>query len=176
MIWNMLRRVRIRGLTEGLVQMASLVGFDADARDSAERFQDYGFSGNPVDGEGLRLEVGGHTIILRMDRLAERPHLAAYEVCVWHKEGHRVTLRAGQVVDVQCRQFNLVATQGVSIQTPTLALQGNQSITGNQAVTGVATAQTVVGQTDVKIGNASIKDHDHGNVANGPNRTAKFGV
>jgi len=168
-LWNMLRRVRLRGLTEGLVQTASLVGFDADARDRAERFQDYGFSGNPVDGEGLRFEVGGHTIILRMDRLAERPRLAPYEVCVWHKEGHRVTLRAGQVVDVQCRQLNIVATDGVSIQTPTLALQGNQT------TTGTATAQTVVGQADVKIGDASVKDHDHGNVANGPNRTARFG-
>lgn len=170
MIWNMLRRVRIRDLVEGLVQTASLVGFDTDARDRAERFQDYGLASNPVEGEGLRLEVGGHTIILRMDRLADRPHLAPYEVCVWHKEGHHVTLRAGQVVDVQCRQFNLVATQGVSIQTPTLALEGNQT------TTGTATAQTLVGQVDVKIGSASVKDHDHGNVTNGPNRTARFGV
>lgn len=175
-VWNLLRRVRIRGLTEGLVQTASLVGFEADARDRVERWQDYGLATNPVDGEGLRIEVGGHTIILRMDRLAERPQLAPHEVCIWHKDGHRVTLRNGQVVDVQCRQLNIVATDGVSIQTPTLALQGNQSVTGNQAVSGVATAQTVVGQVDVLIGTASVKDHDHGNVDNGPDRTAKFGA
>lgn len=169
-LWNLVRRVRIRNLVEGLVQVGSLVGFEPDARDRAERFQDYGLASNPVSGEGLRIEVGGHTFILRMDRLAERPELAAYEVCVWHKEGHSVTLRAGRVVDVACDQLNIVASAGVNIQTPVLAVQGNQTVSGS------STAQTVVGQLDVLIGDDSVKDHDHGNVSNGPHRTAKFGV
>lgn len=169
-LWNLVRRVRIRNLVEGLVQVGSLVGFASDARDKAERFQDYGLASNPVSGEGLRIEVGGHTFILRMDRLAERPHLDAYEVCVWHKEGHTVTLRSGRVVDVQCDQFNLVASNGVHIQTPVMSVQGNQTVSGS------ATAQTVIGQADVKIGDGSLKDHDHGNVSNGSSRTAKFGI
>lgn len=169
-LWNLVRRVRVRNLVEGLVQVGSLVGFEPDARERAERFQDYGLASNPVSGEGLRIEVGGHTFILRMDRLAERPQLAPYEVCVWHKDGHKVTLRAGRVVDVECDQLNIVATAGMSIQTPLLSVQGNQ------AVSGSSTAQTVVGQTDVKIGSGSLKDHDHGNVSNGTQRTAKFGV
>lgn len=169
-VWNLVRRVRIRNLVEGLVQIGSLVGFEPDARDRAERFQDYGLATNPVSGEGLRIEVGGHTFILRMDRLAERPQLAAYEVCVWHKEGHSVTLRAGRVVDVDCAQLNIVASAGVSIQTPVMALQGNQTVSGS------STAQTVIGLTDVVIGEESVKDHDHGNVSHGPYRTDKFGV
>jgi phage gp45-like len=169
--WNLLRRVRIRGLTEGLVQRASLAGFDADARDQAERFQDYGLAANAVEGEGLRIEVGGHTFILRMDRLAERPRLAAYEVCVWHKDGHRVTLRSGRVVDVECDQLNIRASAGVSIETPTLALQGNQVITGNQSVSGTATAQTVVGTADVRTGSINLSDHDHGGIQRGTDRS-----
>ena len=162
-IWNLLRRVRIRGLVEGLVQKARVEGFDADGRDQVERFQDYGFAANPVDGEGLRIEVGGHTIILRMDRLSERPQLAAHEVCVWHKDGHSVTLRNGRVVDVDCDQLNIVATSGVNIQTPTMTLTGNQLTTGTSTV-----------QTDVIVAGSSVKEHDHGNVSNGGGRTARF--
>jgi phage gp45-like len=168
--WNLLRRARIRGLAEGLVQKGRVEVFQEDGRDEVERFQDYGLAANAVDGEGLRIEVGGHTFILRMDRLAERPQLAAYEVSVWHKEGHAVTLRAGRVVEVACDTLNINASQGVNITTPTM------TVMGNQAVSGTATAATVVGTSDVKIGNASVKDHDHGNVSNGPNRTAKFGA
>lgn len=169
-MWNLLRRASIRNLVEGLVQTGSLVGFEPDARDQAERFQDYGFAGNPVSGQGLRIEVGGHTFILRMDLLAERPQLAAYEVSVWHKEGHAVTLRAGRVVDVSCDQLNIVASAGVSIQTPLLSVQGNQLVSGS------STAQTVTGVQDLRVGTTSVKDHDHGNVSNGPGRTAKLGV
>ena len=168
-LWNLLRRVRIRNLREGLVQTGHVIGFDEDARDDAERFQDYGFAANPVDGEGVRLEVGGHTIIVRMDRLADRPQLAAHEVCVWHKDGHSVTLRAGRVVDVVCDQLNIEASAGVTITTPTLQVVGDQSVSGK------ATAQSVVGQSDVSIGTKSLKDHDHGNVANGTGRSAPFG-
>lgn len=169
-LWNLLRRVRIRGLVEGLVQKASVVGFDVDARDKVERFQDYGFAANPVDGEGLRIEVGGHTIILRMDRLAERPQLDAHEVCVWHKEGHCVTLKAGRLVQVECDTLNIAASAAVNVVTPTFMVEGNQVVSGSM------TAQAVVGQVDVVIAGKSVKEHDHGNVSNGPHRTAKFGA
>lgn len=163
--WNLVRRVRIRGLIEGLVQRASLAGFDADARDQAERFQDYGFAANPVDGEGLRIEVGGHTFILRMDRLADRPRLDAYEVSVWHKDGHHVTLRSGRIVDVECDQLNIKARVGMNIETPTLALQGNQ------VTSGTATAQVVVGVANVTANGISFVDHNHGGVQRGLSRT-----
>lgn len=84
-------------------------------------------------------------------------------MCVWHKDGHRVTLRNGRVVDVECDQLNIVASAGVSIQTPTLTLTGDQLTTGTSTV-----------QTDVVVAGASVKNHDHGNVANGGGRTAKF--
>ncbi|WP_375184054.1 baseplate assembly protein [Aquabacterium sp.] len=171
-LWNLLRRVRIRGLVEGLVQRGSPVGFETDARDSAERFQDYGFAANPIEGEGLRIEVGGHTFILRMDRLAERPRLDAYEVSVWHKEGHCVTLRQGRVIDVDCGMLNIVATEGVNMQTPLFSLQGNQAIEGNSTTSGTAQAATVIGTTNVQSGPVSLRGHTHGNVQNGTGTSA----
>jgi phage gp45-like len=119
-----LRRARLRGLIEGLVQRARVEATEADAKDDAERFQDYGYASNPGDGQGLVLHVGGHTIVLRMDRLAERPHLAPYEVCIWHKEGHSVTLKAGKVVQVDCNKLVVNAAEEVDFITPSMKHNG----------------------------------------------------
>lgn len=131
-----LRRARIRGLKEGLVQTVRVEALENDAKDNAERFQDYGMASNPVDGQGLVITVGGHTIVLRMDRLAERPRLAAYEVSVWHKEGHNVTLRAGKVVEANCDTFRVNAAVKVELNTPLVAASAALNAQGR--VTGVA--------------------------------------
>lgn len=117
-------RARIRGLREGAVQRGRIEASDIDGKDDAERFQDYGFAANPVDGQGLALHIGGHTIIVRMDRLAERPKLAAYEVSVWHQEGHHVTLRNGKVVEVDCSTLRVKATNEVEFLTPKVLHNG----------------------------------------------------
>lgn len=117
-------RARIRGLREGSVQRGRIEASDIDGKDDAERFQDYGFAANAVDGQGLALHIGGHTIIVRMDRLAERPKLAAYEVSVWHREGHHVTLRDGKIVDVGCSTLRVNATEAVELITPKVLHNG----------------------------------------------------
>ena len=60
MTWwsNLLRRARMRGLVEGLVQRLRVEALDDDAKDDAERWQDYGFAGNPGEGQGLVINVG----------------------------------------------------------------------------------------------------------------------
>lgn len=142
---NLLRWARIRGLTEGKMQSGRVEGPPNEARDGAQRPQDYGFAGNPVDGEGLRIEAGGHTVIIRMDRLAERPQLAAYEVAVWHKEGHMVRLKAGRIIQVDCDQFIVNATTKVAFNTPLVEAAGQVKAAG-----------------DVKAGNISTQGHVHG--------------
>ena len=140
MTWwhNLLRRARLRGLREGQVQVARAESLDHDAKDDAERWQDYGFAAHPVDGQGLVINAGGHTIVLRMDRLADRPQLEAYEVSVWHKEGHRVTLRAGQVVDVECAVLNIAASTSVTIDTPSLTVTQPHLMVGGKQLAGHA--------------------------------------
>lgn len=117
-------RTRMRGLKEGTVQRVRVEASDIDGKDDVERFQDYGFAANPVYGQGLSLHIGGHTITLRMDRLAERPQLAPYEVSVWHKEGHHVTLRNGKVVEVECATLRVNATTEVEFLTPKVKHNG----------------------------------------------------
>lgn len=116
---NLLRRARLRGLKEGLVQVARAEALENDAKDDAERWQDYGFAARPVDGEGLVINAGGHTVVLRMDRIKDRPQLAADEVCVWHKDGAMVRLKAGRVVEIDCDQLVLRASTSVTIDSPT---------------------------------------------------------
>ena len=150
-----LRRARMRGLKEGQVQTVRVEALENDAKDNAERFQDYGLAANPVDGQGLVITVGGHVIVLRMDRLVERPHLAPYEVSVWHKEGHAVTLRDGKVVEVSCDSFIVNAATSVQLNSPTVAMSG---------------AATVVGRVDaggVTAAGKQLDGHDHNDLTSG---------
>lgn len=170
-----LRWVRVRGLIEGPFQKGRVEGLGEEARDASERPQDYGFAAMPVDGEGLRLEVGGHTIILRMDRTAERPQLAAFEVAVWHKEGHMVRLRAGRVVQVDCdhylvntRQYTVNASAGAAFNTPAVSASGD--VTAAASVQG----QTVQAATSLKVSGREVLGHNHGNVQNGAGNTSDF--
>lgn len=125
---NLLRRARIRGLAEGKVQRARAEALEDDAKDEAERWQDYGFAANPVDGQGLVINAGGHTVVIRMDRIAERPQLAAYEVAVWHRDGGRITLKAGGVVQIECTELQVTASTGVTMDTPSLVVAGKELV------------------------------------------------
>ncbi len=120
----MLRRARMRNLTEGQVQLVRAEATDDDTKDGVERWQDYGLTSNPGDGQGVVLNIDGHTIVMRLDRLAERPTLDVYEVAVWHKEGHYVKLKAGKVVEVNCDQLMISASTKVSVTSPTVEFSG----------------------------------------------------
>lgn len=123
-----IRRASFRGLVEALVQRVRGDAMENDAKENVERFQDYGFAANPVDGQGLKIDWQGHTVVLRMDRLAERPRLAAYEVSVWHKEGHHITLREGRLVECECDDFVLKASNSVRIETKTVTVQASTKV------------------------------------------------
>lgn len=151
MLENLLRRARLRGGKEGPVQTMRAESLENDAKDQAERWQDYGFAAQPVDGQGLVINAGGHTIVLRIDRLAERPGLAAYEVAVWHKEGHYVKLKAGRVIEMSGDSLVINMANSVTINA------------GSMAVTSGALTHNGknVGST-----------HTHGGVRGGPDSTA----
>ena len=155
-IWT--RRARLRSLTEGLVQKARAESLENQAHDDAERFQDYGFAANPIDGQGLVMHVGGHTIVLRMDRLAERPRLAAHEVCVWHREGHCITLKADGVIEIKGASLRVDVTGDIAFKGGALSFD----MAGGTRIAGGA-----LSHNGVNIGS----DHVHGEVEPGPGTT-----
>lgn len=161
MLANLMRWVRVRGLMEGKMQKGRVEGLENDARDDAQRPQDYGFAANAVAGEGLKLEVGGHTVIIRLDRTAERPRLAAYEVSVWHKEGHNVTLRAGKIIEANCDVFRVNAAVKVELNTPL--------VSASQVVTAATSVQapTMTATTSLSVSGKEMKAHTHTNVQPG---------
>lgn len=181
-----LRRARIRGLREGLVQAGKADALENDAKDAAERFQDYGFAANPVDGQGLVITVGGHTMVLRVDRLAERPRLAAYEVSLWHKEGHSVTLKAGKLVEVNCDTFRVNAAVKVELSTPLVAMSAkatvgdtlgvvngfsgsNMILTGYAQIQGYATITQRMTSGFATVAGKIIEGHTHPDLTSGGN-------
>lgn len=166
---NLLRRARIRGLKEGPVQTARAESLEGDAKDEAERWQDYGFAANVVDGQGLVINAGGHTIIIRMDRVAERPRLAAHEVCVWHKEGHKVTLRAGKLVEVACDTLRVNAAVKVELNTPLLSVTGNVQVGGSLAVAGPSACTGRITATGLTLAGKVIEGHTHPDLTSGGN-------
>jgi len=163
---NILRRARIRGVSEGLVQTARAEALENDAKDAAERWQDYGFACNPVDGQGLVINAGGHTIVLRMDRISERPQLGVYEVSVWHREGHSVTLKAGKLVQVGCDTLVINAAVGVTINSPVVSASGAVTAAVSVGAPVVAAAESLT------VDGVEVGGHDHGGVAEGTERTA----
>ena len=158
---DLLRRARIRSVKEGKVQTARTEATENDSKDDAERWQDYGFAGNPGDGQGLVINAGGHTIVLRLDRIAERPQLAVYEVAVWHKEGHMVRLREGRVVQVDCDQFVVNASAGISFNTPTV------NASGDFVAALTVQAPTINAATSLKVAGKEMSAHTHLNVQPG---------
>jgi phage gp45-like len=147
MLANLIRWVRVRSLREGFMQSARVEGLPNDARDGTPRPQDYGFSGNPGQGEGLRLEIDGNTVIIRLDRSAERPELALYEVAMWHKEGHSVTLKAGRVVQVDCDVYRVNASTKVEFNTPDATFSGTVHATGDIVGAGKSVSTHVHGSS-----------------------------
>lgn len=130
-----LRRARIRGMKEGLIQSGRMEATEFDSKDGVERPQDYGFAANVVDGQGLVITVDGTTIILRADKIADRPQLAAHEVTVWHKEGHKITMRDGKLIDVECDTLRVAATTKIQFITPLVTISAKATVGDTLAVT-----------------------------------------
>jgi phage baseplate assembly protein V len=173
MLGNLMRWVRVRGLVEGLIQKGRAEALDDDARDDAQRPQDYGFAALPLDGQGLKLEIGGHTVIIRLDRINDRPQLDAWDVAVWHKEGHMVKLKSGRVIEMVGDHLDVNMAVGVNINAPNVAFQGQQLAFNMSGTTTMTSAGAMninaagLSHNGVNIGD----DHTHGNVTPGGART-----
>lgn len=152
---ELLRLVKITGLKDGQIQSGQIEAHEAKSHAAARRWQDYGFAAHPVDGQGLAIEVAGHTIILRMDRLAEKPALQEFDVAIWHKEGHLVRLGAGKKVTVEnAAEVTVQASTRVLLDTPLVQMTGALDV-----------AQ------DILVSGHSILQHDHPGVQSGSDRS-----
>ena len=121
---DMLKLVRLRGFNADAIQSGRVEAHGSKAADDAMRLEDYGFSARAIDGQGLAINAGGFTVVLRMDRLAGKPTLAPFEVCVWHKDGGKITLGAQGKVTVDCVDYVVNASGSAAINSPSLTHNG----------------------------------------------------
>lgn len=169
---NLLRRARLRSGREGPVQTMRAESLENDAKDQAERWQDYGFAAQPVDGQGLVINAGGHTIVLRVDRLAERPGLAAYEVAVWHKEGHYVKLKAGRAIEMSGNSLVINMSDSVHINAPAITLNAQtMQLNATQGVSDIGD-MAFNGGSITHNGKNIGSTHTHAGVRAGADSTA----
>ena len=116
------------------------------------------------------IDAGGSVIVLRIDRLKDRPTLANDEVAVWHKEGHKIHLKADQVIEVSCKKYKVTATEGVEYDTPQMTNTGEYSGRGDVKSGGQVSDSTGTMQSMRNTYNG----HDHNetdSVTNAPNQS-----
>lgn len=147
---DLIRKAKMFFTSVKLVQQYKISVFETKDAEDAERFQDYGFTSQPSEGEGLVIDAGGVVMVLRIDRLKDRPAIADDDVAVWHKSGSKMHLKDGKVIDVDCATFNIKASDGVHFQTPLITTSG-----------GISAAQ------DVSAAGVSLTGHTHQEHDNG---------
>lgn len=157
-------RMSFSNLADGdSVQTARVDVYDTLGREVIERLQDYGFAGSPPEGEGLVIVVDGNMFLLRAEMVEGRPELKAWEVAVWHKDGHNITLRDGKVIDVECdeynvktKRYNVSASDGVKMDTPVVE------------ASALLKSQTLDVAKTAKINDIDFGTHGHERVEAGP--------
>ena len=126
-----------------------------EGADDVERFQNYGHSSvPPVGSEAVVLGLGGAraglVAIVVEDKSVRPKDLEAGDNCLYHLEGHRIILRKDGHIDIEAKTVTLSASEKYTIISPDTEIQGPLHATG-----------PITSDTDVKVGDISLKDHDH---------------
>ncbi|AXF86393.1 hypothetical protein DTO96_102147 [Ephemeroptericola cinctiostellae] len=166
---ELIRKAKMVFTSVALVQKYKISVFETKDAEESERFQDYGFAAQPSEGEGLVIDAGGVQMVLRIDRLKDRPKLSADDVAVWHKEGHSIWLKAGKIIDVDCAVLNIKASTSVNFTTPKITNSGEYSGAGDV----VSAAQVSDSAGSMQSMRDTHNEHDHNetdNVTGKPNQ------
>lgn len=132
-----IQRGTSRNTTEGKSSQTVTVDIiDNDSSDEVERWQNYGLASSPVDGsQALVVTTGGHRVVVALDETAVRPKLGSAEVCLYHREGHQIHLKAGRIIELTADKF--IVNADVEI-TGDITQQGSHESTGDQIAGGIS--------------------------------------
>ncbi|MDO4434383.1 MAG: phage baseplate assembly protein V [Alysiella sp.] len=152
-----------------------------------EQFQQFGFTSHAPSGtEVIVLPLGGdttHGIVVASENGAFRvQNLQAGEVAVYDQSGSKIVLKQGKLIEIDCDNLVINATQKVQINSPltetsaVLTAQGQINGNGGLAIQGGSGAR-VLGSLkttdDVVAGNISLQNHTHGGDSGGTTTTAR---
>lgn len=111
------------------IPVAKTSGDSGQQRTRVPHWQNYGFAADAVEGEGLQIELGGFTLLLACDRPDDRPALAPFEVKVWHKEGHYISLDAGGKITAKGTDIEALASGAVTAKANVVKVEASASAT-----------------------------------------------
>ena len=135
---DLIQKAKMFFTSVSLIQKYKVNIFENRSSEESERHQDYGFASQPSEGEGLVIDAGGSVVVLRIDRLKERPTLANDEVAVWHKDGAKIHLKAARIIEIDCDVFALKASSGAHFDTPIITTSGNISAAQDIIAAGIS--------------------------------------
>lgn len=132
------RRVRL-AVARGIVRLvsddsglqliqASLMA--NEIRSNMERFQEYGFTSNPLPGAQVAVMfVGGnrdHGLIVAVDDKRYRlKGLEGGEVAIYTDEGDKIHLKRGRNIEIETETLTIKAATKVRMETPIVEVTGN---------------------------------------------------
>jgi phage baseplate assembly protein V len=178
-------RAVLSGLATGTrVQLGQLAGLSGETLQRHELFQQYGFTSAPPDGtQCIVLPLGGktsHGVIVATEHGSFRiKGLARGEAAIYNSRGDFVHLKADGTMEVSCATLSVSASDQVILDSPQITCTGRVDFREGFDVSGqggAAQAATVRGdirvvEGDVTAEGVSLRNHVHGGVARGPDRT-----
>lgn len=149
----------------------------------AELFQQYGLSSCPPGGTmAVVVPLGGvstHAMVVATEHATFGVDLATGEVAVYHQEGHFMHFKNGRIIEVDCdeyrvncKRFQVTATEEASVTTPQLVasdqVEVNGLVTGkgglalsNEGGEAASISGKIVVSEDVIAGGISVVKHHH---------------
>lgn len=110
-------------------QKIQLTALKNEVKSDVERVQQYGFTSNPLAGaQVIMLSVGGnrgHPVAIAVDDPRFRPtDSEGGESGLFHFEGHRIRLMQDGIVQIECTQCVIKASDKIRCETPILEVTG----------------------------------------------------
>jgi len=156
-------RATVQSVIEGAIKRVTAAGRPGETLSDREYMQHYGFTSRPLAGaEGVIVNQGNHYILIATDDRRYRIAVEAGEVClytdegdqirlkrnkeIYIKSGNKLTIEATNDVSVTTKRINLTATESITLVSPSVAVQGALSATGNISSSGSIT--DTVGNTN----------------------------
>lgn len=149
-ILGMFTRFVLTASSDGAgLQKIRFTGLADEEQDEIERFQQYGFTGNPLPGaEGLAAFVGGnreHGYVIAVDDRRYRIHVEGGEVAVYDD--------LGQVVHLKRDGIEISSPLKISMTAPQLVFDGPATFTKPVAIEGIDFKTHVHGGVNPGSGN-----------------------
>lgn len=145
----MVERAVVNLVNDALKMQNLQIGVLADeVRGNVERYQEYGFTSNPLPGaEAIVVALGGTrnraVVIAVDDRRYRLTGLAAGEVALYDDLGSKIVLKRGNIIEV-------TAGTKVRVVSPLVEMTGDLVVTGNITGANVTAVQNVADQNGVK--------------------------